>query len=863
MITSYNLDRVFRPASIAVIEAGSEGDFFGPRVRENLREGGYEGEIFRVTPDARGRLVHTRLSDIGQDLDLAIISAPMSSVPLLIRACSQAGVAGAVVLPPLGDATAEQTRAIETRIMKQMKSPDMRIIGLNSVGIICPHAKCNASLLNPMPLTGKVAFISQSRSLCEAILDHARQAGVGFSHFVCVGSMLEVDFGDLINYLGSDPNVRSIVFYVERLTRVRKFISAARSVARMKPIVALKPVGSGHRTQTSAALTVPASLPGEDALYDAAFERAGVVRVHTIKELFDCAEFLAKKPIPKRHGLAIIANAGAPAAMAVGSLSAYGIEPAPLRPETTKELDQFLPVSWNRSNPVHVFREASPERYCRVVQTCARAKEIDHLLIIYVPSCYETGSAVAASLAEILKDKPVPVVAVWMGGERAEEGRGILNRAGIPTYDTPERAAATLASLLAYVQNIEMSQEVPPRFPRSLEFDKNKARAILDEALRRGERALTGPQSKALLKAYGIPVEPSVPETGRAVHDTGVELLSQPDQAGSPSETGGGAEVAKVGPGPIRGAVRRESGFELKLGVQTYAEFGPVILFGIGGAWSKALEDQAVALPPLNRLLARRLMEKTRAYRLLASLSSTTPNTFTLLEEILIRLSQLTTDFPEIEAIDSNSLVTGYEEAVVQDAQVRIRLMDLPSPLHLVISPYPNQYEWTTITKGGIEVFIRPIRPEDAPLLLELFRSMSEQSIWFRFMGNIQNLSPAMLYQLTQIDYDRDIALVALEGSEEEGRMLGCCHFVRHPRYKWAEFAPMVGDAWQGKGVGAKLLEYGLAVARERGIESVRGLVSSQNRNMLALGDHFNMTRTRVAGSSEVELQIDLRKGTV
>ena len=466
--TPDSLDRVLRPASIAVIEAGPEGDFFGPRIRKNLGEAGYGGAVFRVTPGTKRRGSHptyTSLSDIGQDLDLAVISAPLSSVPPLVRTCSQAGVAGAVILPPLGDATAEQTRAIETRIMKQMKSPEMRIIGLNSVGILCPHAKYNASLLRPMPLTGKVAFISQSRSLCEAILDHARQERVGFSHFVCVGSMLDVDIGDLINYFGSDPAVRSILFYVERLTRVRKFISASRSVARMKPIVALKPCRDRHGAPMGASVTTSGALPAEDAVYDAVFERAGIVRVNTIQELFDCSGFLARKPVPRRRGLAIIANAGAPAAMAVSSLAAYGIEPAHLRPETTQALDALLPASWNRTNPIHVFREASPERYCRVVQTCSRAKEISELLIIHVPSAYETGSSVAASLEQILKDTPVPVVAVWMGGERAERGRKILRRAGIPTYDTPERAAATLASLTAYVRNIEMSQEIPPKFP--------------------------------------------------------------------------------------------------------------------------------------------------------------------------------------------------------------------------------------------------------------------------------------------------------------------------------------------------------------------------------------------------------------
>ena len=848
-----NLDRVLRPASIAVIETGPEGEFFGPRVRENLGSGGYEGAVFRVAPGMRRRgplVTCSRLSEIGQDLDLAVVAAPLSSVPLLIRDCSQAGVAGVVVLPPLGDATAEQIRTTETQIMKQRKNRETRIIGLNSVGILCPHARCNPSLLRPMPLTGKVAFLSQSRSLCEAILGWARQEGVGFSHFVCLGSMLDVDVGDLINTFGTDPAVHSIVFHVERLTRVRKFISASRSVARLKPIVALKPFRNPGRKPVEAPFSPAGALHAEEAVYDAVFERAGIVRVNTVQELFDCSEFLAKKPVPKRRGLAILSNAGAPAAMAVSSLAGYGIEPVRLRPETIETLDAILPASWNRTNPIHVFREASPERYCRLVQTCRQAPEISELLIIHVPSDYETGSTVAESLAEALKDTRVPVVAVWMGGERAEQGRRLLSHAGIPAYDTPERAAATLASLSAYLRNIELSQEIPPKQPHALALDKARAGELLREALGRDEETLTGGRCQALLEAYGIPAEATLPRYLPA--------------AEGPCEEKKEEEVVPSGETPYpraSSALEARPVVELRLGIQQYAEVGPVILFGTGGAWSDVLGDQAIGLPPLNRLLARRLMEKTHACSLLEHLSGTTASAFPLVEEILIRLSQLTTDFPEIEALEMDARVAGSGEVVVADGAARLRLMDLPSPLHLAISPYPNQYEWTTRTKGGIEVFVRPIRPEDAPLLLDLFRSMSDQSVRFRFLGPIKSLSPEMLYQLTQIDYDRDIALVALGKSEAADKMLGCCHILKHPRARWAEFAAMVGDAWQGRGVGAILLEHGLAVARDRGIESVRGIVSAQNRNMLALADRFDMTRARVPESGEFELYIDLQKG--
>ncbi len=888
----YNLERIFNPTSLAVVGASERAGSIGNALMKNIMAGGYKGRIFPVNPKHKticGLEASASILDIGSSVDLAVIATPIVKVPGLIRECVQAKIAGAIVLSAGGKEIGEKGREIEDEIRKEAARGDLRIIGPNCIGIVSAKAGLNASFASLMPLSGKLAFVSQSGAICAAILDLSIKEGIGFSHFVSIGSMLDVDFGDLINYLGNDPGVKSIVLYMENLTNVRKFMSAARAISRVKPIVLLK---SGRsKAGAAAASSHTGALAGEDVIYDAAFKRAGIQRVDTISELFDCAELMAKQPLPAGPGLGIITNGGGPGVMAADALSAHGIEPVALSPETLQKLNDILPPFWSRSNPVDILGDASPERWKRAMDVCLSAREIFGLVIIFVPQALSSGTGVAEAVSDLIRSRPCPpIFAVWMGGESVEEGRQILNREGIPTYDTPERAVAAFVHMYAYKRNLELIQEIPSRMPRALTFDREKAREIVEAALKDDGSLLTEVESKALLKAYGIPVNP----TEAAENEEQALLLAR--NLGYPmamkihsrdishkSDAGGvqlnlrserdvqnarreilknaraydaKAEILGVTIQPMAGPYD----YEVILGSKRDPLFGPIILFGMGGIMTEILKDQAIALPPLNRLLARRLMESTKVYRMLKGYRNRPPARLDLLEETLIRLAQLVSDFPEIVELDINPMVLSADGVCAIDGRVLIKPSKVLSPHHLVISPYPNQYEITTATRDGIKLLVRPIKPEDAPLLLELFNSLSEESIYSRFFAPLKTLSHKMLVVFTQIDYDQDMALVAIDTSESEEKILGVSRLMRKPGGMEAEFAVVVRDAWQGKGIGATLMKHLLFIAEKQFLEAVWGTILPQNRQMVKLAEKMGFEICRSLEEQTYEVRIDLKK---
>jgi len=890
-MTIYNLDKIFKPSSVAIVGASEKQGSIGHALVRNLQKGEYQGKIFPINakhPVISGLTAYPLIGDTRQSVDLAVIATPMKTVPSIIGECVRAGVGGAIIISAGGKETGQKGREIEVEIKKEADKGGIRIIGPNCVGVISAAVNLYATFANQMPLPGKMAFISQSGAICSAILDFSLKEGIGFSHFVSIGSMLDVDFGDLINYLGNDPRVSSIVLYIESLTNIRKFMSAARAVSRLKPIVVLKAGKSGAGARAAASHT--GALAGEDAVYDAAFRRAGIVRVDTIEELFDCAELMAKQPIPSGPGVAIMTNGGGPGVMATDALAAYGLEPVTLAPETIMKLDEFLPPFWSKGNPIDILGDASPERWKRAIEICFSAREIFALLIIFVPQTLSNASTVAKAITDLLHDKPFPpIFAVWMGGENVQEGRQILNNAGIPTYETPERAVSAFMYMYSYARNLEMLQEIPPKLEHSLEFDQPTAKAIIGKALKEKNTLLTEAESKALLKAYGIPVNQteaasSLEEAVRLSQEIGYpvamkihsrDIIHKSDAHGVELNLHDERDVkeafsrimenarafdpkAKLLGVTIQPILKRPD-YELILGSKRDADFGPVILFGIGGIMTEILKDQAIALPPLNRLLARRLMENTQVYQMLKGYRNRPAANLMLLEEILIRLSHLVTDFPEIVELDINPLIMIANKLFAVDARVIIKPSDIPSPLHLVISPYPNQYEMTTTTKGGLKLFVRPIKPEDASLLEELFNALSEESVYYRFFTPMKTLSRKTLAYFTQLDYDRDMALVAIHKTQPEEQILGVARLMTKPGGTDPEFAVTVGDPWQGKGVGAALMDQLMAIAKERGMESIWGLVLAENTHMLALARKLDFSILRIPGENQYELKIDLR----
>jgi acetyltransferase len=882
-----NLEKIFQPKSIAVVGASERKGSVGAALMHNLIERGFAGEIHPINPNHKKiwKLPSCpSIKDLEVPVDLAVISTPIALVPQIVKDCVDVGVGGAVIISAGGKEIGEQGKKLEAAIQKEVGHSGLRIIGPNCVGVMSGRSKLNASFSNQMPLSGKMAFISQSGAICAAILDLSIKENIGFSYFVSLGDMLDVDFGDMIDYLGGESEVSSIVMYVESLTNFRKFMSAARAVSQVKPIIVLK----AGRTPAGAlaAASHTGAMAGEDSVYDAAFQRAGILRVKTFEELFDCAELLAKQPKPAGPGLAIITNAGGPGVMATDALSDFGYEPVSLSTETFQKLDEILPPYWSKRNPIDMLGEAKPELYRKVVEICINAKEVNGLLIMSAHQALADTAEVAAALVDLIREKPIPIITSWVGGGNMQTGRDIFNQAGIPTFDTPERAVRAFMDIYRFSKNIEMLQQIPSRFPRELKFDRKKAKDIIQAGLETKNRLLTEMEAKELLSAYGIPVDPmeSAVDKEEAVNKAEAmgfpvvlkinsrDITHKSDANGVLLDLKNESEVRNAFDRIIKNAqayspnaridgvaiqpMRKRPDYELILGAKQDRDFGPVILFGMGGILTEVLEDRAIALPPLNRLLAKRLMEGTKVYRLLQGYRDIPPARIPLLEEILIRLAQLVTDFSEIAELDINPLFVNEKNACAIDARVLLKPSQTPAPLHLVISPYPDQLEERTRTKTGIDIFVRPIRPEDAPLLVELFESLSPKSVYRRFFTPMKRLPHSMLARFTQIDYDRHIALVALSVSKSKESMLGVSRVIMERNQKVAEFSVIVSDPWQGKGIGAALLQRCLAIAKDRGIEKVMGTVLAENTQMLALGKKLGFTINRVLGVGEYELSL-------
>jgi len=881
----YNLERIFTPNSVAVIGASNKPESIGRALMHNLQQGGYEGHIYPVHPKyprILGLPAYPTVEDVNQAIDLAVIATPISTVPAIVEQCAGAGVKGAIIISAGGRETGKQGHEIEADIKRAADKTGLRIIGPNCVGVIAAQAKLYATFTHQMPLPGRMAFISQSGALIGAILDLSLKKQMGFSHFVSMGAMLDVDFGDLIDYLGNDPDVGSIVLYMEGLTHPRKFMSAARAVSRVKPIIVLK---SGRSAAgAKAAATHTGSMAGAGAVYDAAFRRAGVVPVETIESLFDCAELVAKQPIPKDSGLAVITNAGGPGVMAADALAAFDLSPVSLTPKTLSRLDAFLPPFWSKGNPIDILGDATPERFRQAVEACVSAPEVSGLVIVFVPQAVSDAADVANTLSELLKGTSFPVFAVLMGGDAVEQGRRVFIKAGIPTYDTPERAVEAFMYMNAYARNLELLQQIPPK-QHIKAFDKSRAEALVNQALAQNHSFLTEVEAKAVLSAYGIPVNltrkaASKPEAVRLAQEMGYpvamkilsrDILHKSEARGIHLNLKDAKQVREAftrimadarayDPDACLDGVSIQSmvgewDYELIAGAKKDSLFGPVILFGMGGVMTEILKDQAIALPPLNRLLARRLMEGTRVYQLLKGFRNRPPADLGRLEEILINISELVIDFPQIAELDINPLVVGPQGPQAVDARMVIAPSRIASPLHLVISPYPDQYETTTRTRGGLDIFIRPIKPEDAPLLLTLHHSLSDESIYYRFFSPLKSLPQEMLARFTQIDYDRDMALVAMEAGQPEERILGVARLMSKAGGLEPEFAVVVGDPWQGKGVGAALMAHLIDIAKARGMTSIWGIALAENTQMIALARKLGFSVTRVPGEAQYELR--------
>ncbi|MGO9018565.1 MAG: GNAT family N-acetyltransferase [Syntrophobacteraceae bacterium] len=888
------LDYLFKPGAIALIGASPREGSIGRAMLTNLKEGRhFSGPIYPINPkydEILGLKTYPSITAVGAPIDLAVIAVPIRGVPAVMKECGEAGVKGAIIISAGGKETGKEGVRIEEEIRSEAQRSGIRYLGPNCMGIFSPIDGPNASFAAHSATPGSLALVSQSGAICSAILDLAASEKIGFSHFVSVGSMADLDFADIIDYLGNDPSARSIIIYMENMTRHRKFISAARSITRYKPIIVVKSGRSEAAAKAAASHT--GAIAGRDEAYNAAFRRAGIIRVDTISQLISCAQALGKMRRPTGGNLAIITNAGGPGVMAVDAFTKWGLEPPTLSPETIQKLDEFLPPFWSRGNPIDILGDAPPDRYLQAVQVCMKAPELSGFLVILSPQAMTDPTGVAEALATKIRNRYKPFMAVWMGARDVEAGIAILNEAGIPTYATPEDAVDSFMHMYSYSRNLELLQETPPSLPHEIQVNMKEARTFIDECLKRREKVLTEIESKAILSAYGIQVNPTVAasspsaaaEAAKGIGFPVVVKISSPDithksdidgvrvylrsehevTAAFEEITSRARELkpeARISGVTVQSQVKK-SGIELVVVSKRDPQFGPLIFFGMGGVLTEVLKDTAVDLPPLNLLLARRLIERTRVYRLLQGYRNIPPANIDLVAEFLVRVSQLVADFPEIVELDLNPVFISDGCPVAVDASIVVEHSDVAAPRHLIISPYPNQYESDWLLKDGTPVLIRPIKPEDEALVLDLLENCSEQTIYFRYFGVSKSWPHQSLIRFTQNDYDREIGIAAIGLPPGPTVMMGVGRLVMTPERDAAEFAVIIADRWQRAGLGMKLLERVIEIARENGVRTLSGDVLAENRPMLGLVKKLGFRLLRPeSGTCRVEMDLAPRTG--
>jgi len=886
----HSLDPFFRPRSIAVFGASVTPGSVGNILMRNLLENPFGGVVLPINPKRKtvqGVHCYPNLASVPEKVELAVIATPAATVPGLVRECVAQGVPAAIIISAGFAELGAEGRKLEADI-REAAQGKMRIVGPNCLGIIHPPGNLNASFAASMAAPGQVALLSQSGAICTAILDWAQQAHVGFSSFVSVGSMLDVDFADLMDYFADDSATRSIVVYMESIGDVRKFLSAARSVSRTKQVIVVK--AGRHEAGARAAASHTGALAGADAVFDAAFRRAGILRVTTIPDLFHMSEILAMQPPPLGPSLAIITNAGGPGVMATDALMLDGGQLAPLGAETLATLDAALPPFRSHANPIDILGDATPERYRLAVEACVKDASVQGILVLLTPQAMTDPTETARQLQPFAHVRDRPVLACWMGGSAVRPGIELLNTAGIPTFDAPEPAIGAFLHMVQYRRNQELLYETPPALPEDTVPDTNRARQVFQRLRAAGRLLLTEVEAKDVLAAYGLPVVPTIacrsayeavaaanrigyPVVLKLLSTTithksdvgGVQLNLVDEQAVRRAFAAIESNVQRLNKaGAFEGvsvqAMIRERGYELIVGSSVDRQFGPVIVFGAGGVLVEVFKDRALGLPPLNRTLARRLMERTRIYEALKGLRGQKPVNLEALETLLTRFSLLLVDFAEIQEIDLNPVLATPERVLALDARLLLGPAETPSEQRpqSAIHPYPNQYVGSFRLKDGREAIVRPIRPEDEPLIIALHAGHSEHTIRMRFFSMVKTLSRDSLIRLCHLDYNREMALTAVLRDDGGSRLLGVSRYYLNPETGDAEFALVVSDAYQRQGLGRHLMQRLIAVANERGVRRLVGQVLAENAPMLRLLDSLGFSPPVLVEDQVVRVEMEL-----
>ncbi|MBP8000912.1 MAG: bifunctional acetate--CoA ligase family protein/GNAT family N-acetyltransferase [Chloroflexi bacterium] len=896
-----SLDAFFAPKSVAVIGATSKMGSVGRTILWNLISNPFGGTVYPVNPkhgSVLGIRAYANVAAIPEPVDLAVIVTPSHSVPALMQECADAGIPAAIIISAGFKETGPEGVELERQVLEIARKTQMRVIGPNCLGVMSPVSGLNATFAGGMARRGNVGFISQSGALLTAILDWSWLQNVGFSAFVSVGSMLDVGWGDIIDYLGNDPNTQSIVIYMESIGDARAFLSAAREVVFTKPIIVIKPGRTADAARAAASHT--GSLTGSDEVLEAAFRRCGVLRVNEISDLFYLAEVLAKQPRPRGPRLTIISNAGGPAVLATDALITNRGELAELAPETIDALNKILPAHWSHNNPIDILGDASPQRYADTLDIIAKDPNSDGALIILTPQDMTNPTQTAEEIKSRF-GRPAtsgvgkPVLASWMGGQSVAAGETILNAANIPTFAYPDTATRIFSYMWLYSRRVKFLYETP-EFIEEME-GKEPPRVIVEKILaqvrRRGRTLLTEYESKQIFAAYGIPTIPThlarnENDAIRLANEMGypVVLKINSETITHKVDVGGvklnltdekavrqafraikKSVTEKVGRKDFQGvtvqSMAQLDGYEVIIGSSIDPQFGPVLLFGSGGSLVEVYKDSALGLPPMNSTLARRMMERTKIYKALKGVRGRGAVNMAELEAILVRFSQLVVEQPWIKEIDINPLLASPERLVALDGRILLHAPDtdpalLPRP---AVRPYPSQYVSQWITKRGETVIIRPIRPDDEPLMVKFHATLSDESVYMRYFRGLKldmRVAHERLARICFIDYDREMALVAEHRNAITGEryIMGVGRLSKQLHSNEAEFALLISDECQGHGLGKELLNRLIQVGRDEHVDRIVGFVLPENTAMKAISQRLGFQMTTNMGVVEAVLPI-------
>lgn len=872
------LDRLFAPKAIAVFGASTRENAVGTRVFQNLLEAEFDGPVYPINPkyqELQGKRCYPVIDAINDHIDLAIITTPAATVPGIIHQCGEHGVRAAIVVSAGFAEAGDNGARLQKQLLQEAARYQIRIMGPNCLGLIHTRKHLNATFSKNMAQPGPLALVSQSGALCTAILDWAAPRNIGFSAVVSLGSASDIDFGDVLDYLALDPATQSILLYIEGIQDARGFMSGLRAAARLKPVVVLK-VGR-HNEGSRAALSHTGALVGADDVFDAALQRAGAVRAMSIDQLFSAAHLLATHNRVKGNRLAIVTNGGGPGVMATDRAMDLGLQMAQFEDTTIQTLNGLLPQYWSHSNPVDILGDATQQRYHSAVRACLEDSNVDGVLVMLTPQAMTNPTGAAQAVIDAGQNRNKPLLACWMGGQQVEEAWNLFAKHKLPTFPTPEASVEAFSYLANYHRNQILLMQVPAPLAKRSVPDVEGAQLIIDGALEEHRTLLTALESRALLNAFGVAVNTAVEAHSANEALVAAESLGFPvamkisaDRLSHKSDTGGvrlnisdahairsnyqelvrtvktrnpEVEISGV---TIEKMYKNPNGRELIIGVIRDPVFGPVISFGSGGTAVEVLRDRAIALPPLNSFIASDLINKTRVAKLLGQFRQLPAVNMRALEQVLLRISEIVCELPQIQELDINPIVADDQGVLALDTRVVIdyRSSQLKPYGHMAIHPYPPHLESDYQLADGTEIIIRPIRPEDAQIEQAFIRDLSPMAKYFRFMQTLQELTPQMLIRFTQIDYDREMAFIAVVEQQGQELEIGVARYATNPDGNSCEFALVVDDEWQHKGIGTRLMKTLMATAKARGFQAMEGEILADNQQMLKLMDLLEFNKT-------------------